>query len=69
MYLSEIIFDIKNKIKTFLKSSQQLIKKFYENVIRKVIGNLRVLAEKNEGFLDALGLEYSAKVSMDTPSW
>ena len=70
-YLSEGIFgNIKNKIKTFLKSAQQLIKKFYENVIRKVIGNLRVLAEKGiEGFLDALGLEYSAKVSMDTPSW
>ena len=70
-YLSEGIFgNIKNKIKTFLKSAQQLIKRFYENVIKKVIGNLRVLAEKGiEGFLDALGLEYSAKVSMDTPSW
>ena len=70
-YLSEGIFvDIKNKIKTFLKSAQQIVKKFYENVIKKVIGNLRVLADKGiRGFLNALGLEYSATVSMGTPKW
>lgn len=70
-YLAEGIFSsIKNKVSTLLNAAKRLIQKFYENVILKVIGNLKVLAQKGiESFLEAIGLDYSANVSMGTPSW
>lgn len=70
-FLAEGIFsNLKKKVSAFLNAAKNIVKKFYENVIKKVIGNLKVLAQKGiESFLDSIGLNYSANVSMGTPSW
>jgi len=70
-YLSEGIFSgLKKKLSTFVDSAKKLIKKFYENVIKRVIGNIKTLAQKGVNiFLDSIGLEYTPNVTIGTPKW
>lgn len=68
-YLSEGLFgDIKNKLSTFLNAAKNLIRRFYENVIKRVIDNLKILAQKGIiSFLDSVGLDTNMR--MKVPSW
>ena len=70
-YLTEGVFgNIKAKFNQFVQSAKRLMRKFYENVIKKVVGNLRALGKKGmNSFLDTVGLDYTPRLSLDTPSW
>ena len=69
--LSEGIFrGAINKMKKFASKVSDLLKKFYEKVIKKFMTLLLELAKKGiTKFLEALGLEIEGEVSMKTPSW
>jgi len=70
--LNEGIFrDVVNKAKTFYNSVKNIVKRFYENIIKRFFIQLYELAKQGiTVLLDALGLEISkAEVSMATPSW
>ena len=69
--LSEGIFqDIKSKLVNLKNNLQNIIKRFYDKVIKKFITGLITLAQKGlKSFLEALGLEFEGNVNMKTPSW
>jgi len=69
--LSEGIFrGAINKMKKFASHVSDLLKSFYEKIIKKFMTRLFELAKQGiTKFLDALGLEVEGKVSMKTPSW
>ena len=70
--LNEGIFrDVVNKAKNFYNSVKNIVKSFYENIIKRFFKQLYELAKQGiTVLLDALGLEISkAEVSMATPSW
>ena len=70
--LNEGIFrDVVNKAKNFYNSVKNIVKGFYENIIKRFFKQLYELAKQGiTVLLDALGLEISkAEVSMATPSW
>ena len=59
-----------NKIKTFVSHVSDLLKNFYEKVIKNFVTKLFELAKQGiTKFLEALGLEVEGEVSMKTPSW
>ena len=70
-FLTEGVFgNIKAKFNQFVQGAKRLMRKFYENVIKKVVGNLRALGKKGmTSFLDTVGLDYTPRLSLDTPSW
>ena len=70
-YLCEGIFsNLKNKAKVFLNAIKKTVTKFFDKVIMRIIGNIKSLAEKGVStFLDAIGLEYSGSVKLETPKW
>lgn len=69
--LSEGIFqNIKNKLVNLKNKLQNIIKRFYERIIKRFINGLITLAQKGvNAFLEALGLEFEGNVSMKAPSW
>ena len=69
--LSEGIFrGAINKMKKFASTILQVLKKFYEKVIKKFVIGLFELAKQGiTKFLEALGLEVDGDLSMKTPSW
>ena len=69
--LSEGIFrNAVDKVKKFASHVTNLLKTFYENVIKKFMTKLLELAKEGvTKFLEALGLEAEGEVSMATPSW
>ena len=59
-----------NKMKKFVSHVSNLLKNFYEKVIKNFVTKLFELAKQGiTKFLDALGLEIEGEVSMKTPSW
>jgi hypothetical protein len=59
-----------NKIKTFVSHVSDLLKNFYEKVIKNFVTKLFELAKQGiTKFFEALGLEIEGEVSMKTPSW
>ena len=59
-----------NKMKKFASHVTDLLKKFYEKVIKKFMIKLVELAKQGvTKFLEALGLEVEGNLSMKTPSW
>ena len=70
-FLTEGMFgNMKAKFDQFVQGAKRLLQKFYENTIKRVLGNLRVLGKKGlNNFLETVGLEYTPKLSIDTPSW
>jgi len=59
-----------NKMKKFVSHVSDLLKNFYEKVIKKFMTRLFELAKQGiTKFLEALGLEIEGEVSMKTPSW
>ena len=69
--LTEGIFrTLKNKFLGFVNRLKDIIKMFYERVIKKFIDGIKNLANRGiTVFLDALGLEVDGTVSFKTPSW
>ena len=69
--LSEGIFrNAVQKVKKFASHVTNLLKKFYENVIKKFVTKLYEFAKQGvTKFLEALGLEVEGDLSMKTPSW
>ena len=69
--LSEGIFrGAVNKMKKFASHVINLLKRFYEKVIKKFVTKLYELAKEGvTKFLEALGLEVDGDLSMKTPSW
>ena len=69
--LSEGIFrNAINKVKKFASHVADLLKSFYEKVIKKFVTKLYELAKGGiTKFLEALGLEVEGDLSMKTPSW
>jgi hypothetical protein len=62
--------NIKDKFMGFLNKLQDIIKRFYENVITKFIVGIKNIAKNGvTALLDALGLEITGDVSFSTPSW
>ena len=62
--------NIKNKFMGFVNKLQDIIKRFYENVIMKFISGIINIAKNGvTALLDALGLEITGEVSFSTPSW
>ena len=70
-FLSEGIFrNAVNKVKKFASHVTNLLKSFYEKVIKKFVTKLYELAKGGiTKFLEALGLEVEGDLSMKTPSW
>ena len=70
-YLCEGVFsNLKNRAKRFLTSIKKAVMKFINKVIMRVIGNLKTLAQKGvSSLMEALGLEFSANVTMSSPKW
>jgi len=59
-----------NKMKKFVSHVSDLLKNFYEKVIKNFVTKLFELAKQGiTKFLEALGLEVEGEVSMKTPSW
>ena len=69
--LTEGIFrTLKNKFLGFVNKLRDIIKIFYERVIKKFIDGIKNIANRGiTVFLDALGLEVDGTVSFQTPSW
>ena len=70
--LNEGIFrDVVNKVKNFYNKVKDIVKRFYEKVIKTFITKLFEIAQQGiTNLLDVLGLDISnANVKMDTPSW
>ena len=62
--------NIKDKFVGFVNKLQDIIKRFYENVITKFISGIITIAKNGvTALLDALGLEITGEVSFSTPSW
>ncbi len=59
-----------NKMKKFVSHVSDLLKNFYEKVIKNFVTKLFELAKQGiTKFFEALGLEVDGEVSMKTPSW
>jgi hypothetical protein len=57
-------------VKKFASHVTNLLKTFYEKVIKNFVTKLYALAKQGmTKFLEALGLEVEGEVSMATPSW
>ena len=70
--LNEGIFrDVVNKVKNFYNKVKDIVKRFYEKVIKTFITKLFEIAQQGiTNLLDVLGLDISnANVKMDTPDW
>ena len=69
--LNEGMFSqIKNKAAAYLKKLQDVIKKFYERVILKVVNNIKSAAKQGlTSFAEALDLQMTGTVGFSTPSW
>ncbi len=70
--LNEGVFkDVANKVKNFYNKVKDIVKRFYEKVIKRFIMRIYEIAKQGiTNLLDALGLEISnANVKMKTPSW
>jgi hypothetical protein len=62
--------NVKDKFMGFVNKLQDIIKRFYENVIMKFISGIINIAKNGiTALLDALGLEITGEVSFSTPSW
>ena len=62
--------NVKDKFMEFVNKLQDIIKRFYENVIMKFISGIINIAKNGvTALLDALGLEITGEVSFSTPSW
>jgi hypothetical protein len=60
-----------NKVKNFYNKVKDIVKRFYEKVIKTFITKLFEIAQQGiTNLLDVLGLDISnANVKMDTPDW
>ena len=59
-----------DKMKKFVSHVSDLLKNFYEKVIKNFVTKLFELAKQGiTKFLEALGLEVEGTVSMAIPSW
>ena len=70
--LNEGIFrDVVNKVKNFYNKVKDVVKRFYEKVIKRFIIKLYEIAKQGiTVLLDTLGLDISnANIGMETPSW
>ena len=69
--LNEGVFRwIKDKASAFMNKVKDIIKIFYENVIKKLILGIKKIAEKGiSHLLESLDIEIVPSVSMKTPSW
>jgi hypothetical protein len=69
--LNEGVFRwIKDKASAFMNKVKDIIKIFYENVIKKFILGIKKIAEKGiSHLLESLDIEIVPSVSMKTPSW
>tara|TARA_Y100000310_G_scaffold321_1_gene403 strand:+ start:165 stop:1622 length:1458 start_codon:yes stop_codon:yes gene_type:complete len=69
--LSEGIFSwVKDKAKTFMNKVKDIIKMFYEKIIKKFIMGIRRIAEKGVSvLLETLNIEIEPTVVMSTPKW
>ena len=71
-WFRNLVSDIKKKAKIFFERVQQIVKDFYEKIIKRVFVKLYELVKKgiNE-LMDALGLEMKIETKdiMKTPSW
>jgi len=70
--LNEGMFrDVVNKVKNFYNKVKDIVKRFYEKVIKRFIIKIYEIAEQGiTNLLDTLGLDISnANVKMKTPSW
>jgi phage-related protein len=70
--LNEGIFrDVVNKVKNFYNKVKDIVKRFYEKVIKRFIIKLYEIAKQGiTVLLDTLGLDISnANIGMETPSW
>ena len=70
--LNEGIFrDVVNKVKNFYNKVKDIVKRFYEKVIKTFTTKLFEIAQQGiTNLLDVLGLDISnANVKMDTPDW
>jgi hypothetical protein len=57
-------------MKKFVSHVSDLLKNFYEKVIKNFVTKLFELAKQGiTKFFEALGLEVDGEVSMKTPSW
>ena len=67
--LNEGVFSwVKDKVSVFLNKIKNVVKTFVENVIKKFINGLKILAEKGHHlFMEAMGIEGS--VTIPVPSW
>ena len=70
-YLTEGMFgNIKKKMGNVVKKIQNAVKKFYERVIKRFVKKLRMVTEQGiTKFMDFVGLEIQAKMTLATPRW
>jgi hypothetical protein len=70
-FLAEgFIGDMKKKFTNFLEKVKNAIWNFIKRLIERVIGNIKVLANKGiTAFNEAMGLDMHGRVGMKTPSW
>ena len=70
-FLAEgFIGDMKKKFTNFLDKVKTAIWNFIKKLIERVIGNIKVLANKGiTAFNEAMGLDMQGSVGMKTPSW
>ena len=70
-FLAEgFIGDMKKKFTNFLEKVKNAIWNFIKRLIERVIGNIKVLANKGiTAFNEAMGLDMQGRVGMKTPSW
>ena len=62
--------DVAKKLKSFVEKAKKAIWKFISNIISKVIGNIRVLANKGIiAFNEAMGIDMNGTVKIKTPNW
>ena len=62
--------NIRDKFVGFVNKLKDIVKRFYERVILRVISNIKNIAKQGiTAVTDALGLEISGTVNFSTPKW
>lgn len=62
--------DVAKRLKSFVEKAKKAIAKFISNIIKKVINNIKVLANKGiVAFNEAMGIDMNGNVSLKSPNW